>query len=92
MRKCLKIRVLGKVQGVAYREAVQKKAKKLAIEGTICNMDDGSVVVQVCGNSDVLDDLIDILYQGSPQSKVLSVVAESLGNEKDFRGVFRVIG
>ena len=92
MRKCIRVRIAGKVCGVSYREFVQKHAQKLGIEGTVQNMSDGSVFVQACGTPDSLDNLIDILYKGSPQSKVNSVVPEPCAPEKDFRGVFRLIG
>jgi len=92
MKKCLKIKVSGKVQGVLYREFVQKNAKKLAVEGTIQNGEDGCVLIYACGQIEDLDSLIDALYEGSSRSKVAEVMAESLLSEKDFRGVFRVIG
>ena len=92
MRKCLKITVLGKVQGVSYRAFVQKNAQTLAIEGTVQNAEDGSVIIYACGGSDNLDKLIDLLYKGTTQSSVKDIVAEPFLNEKDFRGVFRIIG
>ena len=92
MRRCLKIHVFGKVQGVSYRHVIQKHAQKLEIEGTIHNMDDGSVLINACGSSEKLDDLIDYVYKGSSASKIEDVVIEPLIQDKDFRGVFRVIG
>ncbi len=92
MRQCLKIIVTGKVQDVGFRHYVQKEAEALSIEGTVNNTDDGTVHILVCGNSDKLDDLIDILYKGTRSSKVENVLAEPLSQTKDFRGVFRVIG
>jgi len=92
MKKCLKITVTGKVQGVGYREFVQKNAMKLAVEGTIQNTGDGSVIIFACGMAKHLDELIDLLYQGSNSSKVSNVFAEPHMLEKNFRGVFRIIG
>jgi acylphosphatase len=92
MRKCLKIAVVGKVQGVAYRAFVQKQAKTLGIEGTVQNTDDGNVLVYACGPVDQLDKFIDFLYKGSSASDVKDVQAEPFSLEKDFRGVFRIIG
>lgn len=92
MRKCLKVTVQGKVQEVAYRAFVQKHALSLGIEGTIQNMEAGSVVIYACGPSDKLDVLIDYLYKGSSAARVEDVIIEPYLNEKDFRGVFRVIG
>ncbi len=92
MKQCLKIVVTGRVQGVNYRSFVQKEAQKLEIEGTIQNSDDGTVVLNVCGKSEALDVLMDILYKGGEGASVENVSAEPLMHNKDFRGVFRIIG
>lgn len=92
MKRCIKITVYGGVQGVGYREFVQKYAKKFNVAGSIQNADDGSVLIYAAGSSDALDDLIDYIYQGSPQSSVQEVAIEIAKTSRDFRGVFRVIG
>ncbi|MFC1894484.1 acylphosphatase [Candidatus Dependentiae bacterium] len=92
MKRCLKIRVVGKVQDVLYRQFVQKVAYKLGIEGTAHNAEDGSVLINAAGLSEKLDDFIDALYKGSPKSKVENIIVEPLIPERDFRGVFRIIG
>lgn len=91
-KKCIQITVYGKVQGVGYREFVKKHAGAEKIEGSIRNNEDGSVLILAAGDSDNLDNLIDYIYQGSPQSSVEEVAIEIATNVKDFRGVFRVIG
>lgn len=92
MRKCLKVTVHGKMQDSVYRAFVQKHAHNLGIEGTIQHMEDGVVVMYACGASDKLDSLIDQLYKGASASRIEDVVIEPYMNEKDFRGVFRIIG
>lgn len=92
MKQCLKISVSGKVQGVGYREFVKQAAEKLRIEGTIQNDHFDTMVLHVCGESDELNKLIDLLYTGTPQAKIEDVAVEPLVSEKDFRGVFRIIG
>ena len=92
MRQCLKIIVMGKVQDVGFRHYVQKEAEKLNVEGTVHNADNGSVHILACGNSEKLDDLIDIIYKGTSKAKVENVSTEPLTQVKDFRGVFRIIG
>jgi acylphosphatase len=92
MKKCLKIKVLGKVQGVSYRAFVQKHAQALGIEGAVQNADDGSIIIFACGLSDCLDKLIDNLYKGNAGSVINDLVTEPIINEKNFRGVFRIIG
>ncbi|MCF7799694.1 acylphosphatase [Candidatus Babeliales bacterium] len=92
MRKCLKIKVIGKVQGVGYRSFLQKHATKLGVEGTIQNQSDSSVLILACGISDKLDDFLDFVYEGSKQTKIENVAVTPMVPERDFRGVFRVIG
>lgn len=92
MRKCLKVTVHGKVQEVSYRAFVQKHAQTFGIEGTVKNVEDGSVLIFACGASDKLDSFIDYLYKGPSASRVEDVIIEPLLSDKDFRGVFRVIG
>ncbi len=92
MRKCLKITITGKVQGVAYRATTQKHAHSLNIEGTVQNKEDGTVVIYACGPLENLDKFIDLLYKGTSDSKIDNLSAEPFVNEKDYRGVFRIIG
>ena len=91
-KQCLKITVSGNVHGVSYRAYVKEQAEKLKIEGTAQNLESGEVIILVCSDSEVLDDFIDVLYDGPKEASVANVVAEPLGVPKDFRGVFRVIG
>lgn len=92
MKRCSRLIVKGKVQGVFYRDFVKKHAEELDIEGTIQNSNDGTVVIDVCGTSEKIEDLIDFLYQGSPKSEVEEILEEPLRQGRDFRGVFRIIG
>jgi acylphosphatase len=92
LKKCLKIRVCGKVQGVAYRAHAQKHAQILGIEGSVQNAEDGSVVIYACGPAANLEKFLDYLYQGTTKSQIEDLLAEPFMNEKDFRGAFRIIG
>ena len=89
--RCSRIIVKGKVQGVFYRDFVKKHAEELAIEGTIQNTSDGTVIIDACGPSERMEDLVDFLYIGPPKSKVEEVLEQPLGQRRDFRGVFRII-
>lgn len=92
MRKSLKISVSGKVQGVSYRAFVQKHAQALGIEGTAQHAEDATVIIYACGLAANLEKFIDALYKGTPEAKISDLFVEPFVNEKDFRGVFRVIG
>lgn len=92
MKRCVKITVSGKVQNDSYRAFTQKKAQALGIEGTIQNAENGSVVMYACGPAEQLDTFIDHLYEGTPETQIKELIVEPFINEKDFRGVFRIIG
>lgn len=92
MRKCLKIRLFGIVQIPTYKSNVQKHAQTLNIEGSLQNAEDGSIVIYACGTTESLDKFIDLLYKGTSDSEIKDLIAEPFVNEKDFRGVFRIIG
>ena len=91
-KKCIRITVYGKVQGVGYREFVKKHASAENVEGSIQSSEDGSMLIIASGHSENLDNLIDYIYQGPSKSSVEEVAIEIATGEKDFRGVFRVIG
>lgn len=92
MKQCLRIKIIGKVQDSTYRNFAQKHARLLGIEGTIQANESGGVIIHACGPSEKLDRLIDFLYKGTSSSQVEDLVVEPFINEKDFRGVFRIIG
>ena len=92
MKQNVRIQITGSIQGVGYREYVQKYATKLEIEGTIQNLSDQSIIIFASGQADDLDTFIDHLYKGSTKSKVSEVLVEPLLNGKTFRGVFRILG
>jgi acylphosphatase len=85
------IKVTGTFQADAYKAYVQKHANSLGVEGTIQN-DNDDIAIYACGLSDKLDRLIDLLYKGTEKSKLKNIVEEPFISEKDFRGVFRIIG
>lgn len=92
MKQCLRIKVFGQVQGIGYREFAKKAAHKLEIEGTAQNIEEEYVMIYACGDSNKLDAFIDELYKGPKNAQVKNIEVEPLVLEKDFRGVFRVIG
>ncbi|MCX8083636.1 MAG: acylphosphatase [Calditerrivibrio sp.] len=71
--KRLQILVKGRVQGVGYRAFVQDKATSLKLYGYVKNMPDGSVFIDVQGDEEKLNLLIDYLKKGPPMSRVDSL-------------------
>jgi acylphosphatase len=92
MKKHTKIKIEGNVQGVGLRDFVKKHAIKLEVEGHIKNLNDGTVQIEAYGTPDNIEQLIDVIYKGTPKASVSNIVEEPVITKTDFRGVFRVIG
>lgn len=71
-----KIIVTGKVQGVGFRYFVYKLAKKLDVQGTVRNLDDGSVEI-IC-QTDELEHFMTLIKEGNGYSKVDELYVESV--------------
>jgi len=62
--------VSGKVQGVGFRNFCFLNARTLGLKGTVRNLDDGRVALEVGGDRDKIEVLIGRLRQGPPRAEV----------------------
>lgn len=62
--------VKGRVQGVSFRWFVRDSALQLELKGTVKNLADGSVEVNVEGSEDKILDLIQTMNNGNGISRV----------------------
>ncbi len=81
IKKC-RIQIFGKVQGVAFRYYLKKKADEIGLVGTTENQADGSVTTFVCGDKKKVDLFIEWCNSGSPASKVDEVIITELPIEQ----------
>jgi acylphosphatase len=65
--------VTGRVQGVGFRAAVQRKALFLGISGWVRNRDDGAVEGLAGGNISDLETFREFLRKGPPSAHVTQV-------------------
>jgi acylphosphatase len=65
--------VSGRVQGVGFRNFVQKRAAELALAGWARNLSDGRVEVYAVGAQKKLSELAAALHAGPPLSDVRTV-------------------
>lgn len=65
--------VEGIVQGVGYRDFVQRKARSLDLSGYVMNLSDGRVRVRAEGPRETIDELIRDLERGPPLARVFKV-------------------
>ena len=70
LRSAAEIVVEGRVQGVGYRDYVQRKAASLGLAGYVMNLKDGRVRVRVEGGRDLIEELMRDLEKGPPLARV----------------------
>jgi acylphosphatase len=73
VRKTIRIKVSGKVQGVFYRQSTLQKAKELHLCGEVWNNTDGTVGIFATGDEDILLQLTDWCSKGPSRAEVDSV-------------------
>jgi acylphosphatase len=73
MKLHYKISVVGKVQGVFYRESTRRKAQELGIKGFVRNEPDGSVYIEAEGTENMLTGLVAWYQQGPEMAEVTAV-------------------
>jgi acylphosphatase len=80
--------VRGRVQGVGFRDYVFARARFLRLRGYVRNLPDNrSVEVVAEGPSEILDQLMEYLYEGPGTSRVDAVEvtwSEPTGTHEDF--------
>lgn len=64
------ITVLGKVQGVFYRQSTLEIAKQLGLKGFVRNEPDGNVYIEAEGSEDELNKFIAWCWKGPELAKV----------------------
>ena len=87
--------IRGKVQGVMFRDFVQRKAQRLDIVGTVENKKDGSVEVFAKGEEEGLQKLLALLHTGPILTRIINRVdnvsakwGESTQDFSDFRIIY----
>ncbi len=73
---CVQCYVTGRVQGVFFRAATQREAKRLGLGGYVRNLPDGRVDVLACGAKPLVEELCAWLSKGPPQAQVSNVSCE----------------
>ena len=69
----LKITVTGRVQGVSYRVAAQREARRLGLHGFARNQPDGTVYIEVDGEEPALSRFLALCRVGPQLAEVTSV-------------------
>jgi acylphosphatase len=85
-----RLRVVGMVQGVFYRQSTADEAARLRLSGTVRNLPDGSVEVVAEGPRDAVEALAAFCRRGPPAAHVEAVQVEWEA-PAGISGPFRVI-
>lgn len=64
------VRVRGRVQGVGFRMAAAAAASRLGVSGTVRNLWDGTVEVDVEGPTGAVEEMLEHLRTGPPAAQV----------------------
>ena len=88
--------ITGKVQGVMFRDFIQRKARGLSISGMVKNRSDGSVEVIALGEEKNLCKLLELLHKGPILTRMKNRIdnisaewsSEPTQNFKDFKIIY----
>ncbi|MFC1615722.1 acylphosphatase [Patescibacteria group bacterium] len=84
------LKIVGRVQGVFFRDYAVTKASELGLTGYVRNAPDGTVEVLAQGSKEKIQELINWCYEGSPSAKVEDVVVDWQKVEESLEG-FHVV-
>ena len=70
MKRSIRIKVSGKVQGVYYRKGALEKARECGVFGFVQNTADRSVYIEAEGDVEPLANFLIWCYQGPKRAKV----------------------
>ena len=79
-RRTIKVRIMGRVQGVGYRAWTERTATELALSGWVRNRRDGSVEAVFQGPTEAVGAMIGRCWSGPPGAKVAAVDVEEQGD------------
>jgi len=83
----VRLRILGRVQGVWYRGWATDRARDLGLSGWVRNRRDGSVEALLCGSESRVRAMIEQCRDGPPAARVERVIEEPV--EERVGGKFR---
>ncbi len=86
MKSCRRCVVTGRVQGVFFRQSAFEQAERLGIKGWVRNLDNGNVECVICGENDLIEQMVVWLHKGPPSAKVtnLEIVEIPWEEHQDF--------
>jgi acylphosphatase len=71
--KTIRVIVQGRVQGVWYRAWTVQEAQARRLDGWVRNRRDGTVEALFSGPREVVNEMLELCWQGPPSAKVMEV-------------------
>jgi acylphosphatase len=81
--------VVGRVQGVFFRDSTQAEATRLGLAGQVRNLPDGSVEVITEGERRAVEELLQWCHRGPPEARVAGVEVRWSAHRAEFQA-FRI--
>jgi acylphosphatase len=69
-RRCVRVRIEGRVQGVGFRAFVQREAIARGVDGFVRNRRDGGVEAVFAASLNIIDAMLDACRRGPRDSRV----------------------
>jgi acylphosphatase len=80
-----RLQIIGRVQGVFFRESTRQHANQLGVTGWVRNRLDGSVEALVQGDAIAVEAMVAWARRGPDAARVDHVEVETLRDEADYR-------
>jgi acylphosphatase len=72
-KRTVTVKIEGRVQGVFFRAWTEQTARSLGLDGTVCNMGDGSVEAVFSGPAEIVADMLRRCADGPKDAHVTKV-------------------
>lgn len=89
-RRALRLLLSGRVQGVGFRHFTRKQAEELGLTGTVANLPDGRVEIEVAGEPETVAEFLGRVRRGPRFGDVREVEESELDPVPEWEG-FRVV-
>lgn len=73
MTTTVRVVVSGRVQGVWFRAWTEREATALGLDGWVRNRRDGAVEAVLSGEAEIVETMIQSLWQGPPMAEVAAI-------------------
>ncbi len=90
LHRALRLLLTGRVQGVGFRHFTRKQAEALGLAGTVANLADGRVEIEVAGDPATLEEFKRRVRQGPRFGTVDELAEEEIAEPPEWEG-FRVV-